>query len=73
MRPKDIRELNDDEIRARIKDEQESLVKVRLNHAVSAVENPSEIREARKTIARLKTILKEREMAAETTNNEAES
>ncbi|MEO0896071.1 MAG: 50S ribosomal protein L29 [Bacteroidota bacterium] len=72
MRPKDIRELNNEEIQARIVAEEESLLKVRLNHAISAVENPSEIREAKKTIARLKTILTERQKA-ESTTNEAES
>lgn len=65
MKNKDIRELTDEEIKARIVDEEQSLLRIRLNHAVSAVESPSEIRNARKMIARLKTILREREMEAE--------
>ncbi len=72
MKVKNIRELTDEEIQARIEDEEQSLLRVRLNHAVSAVENPSEIREAKKNIARLKTILKERELSEEPTK-EAES
>lgn len=72
MKNKDIRELTDEEIKARIVDEENSLLRIRLNHAVSAVESPSEIRDARKMIARLKTILREREMEAEKTK-ESES
>lgn len=60
MKSKDIRELNNEEILARINEEQELLVRTRFNHAISAVENPLKIRKARKTVARLKTILNER-------------
>lgn len=59
MKAKDIRELTIEEIEARIKDEQESLLRLRLNHAVSSVERPSDIKDARRNIARLKTILQE--------------
>ncbi|MCI4667917.1 MAG: 50S ribosomal protein L29 [Bacteroidia bacterium] len=72
MKIKDIRELTDEELKARIVDEEQSLLRVRLNHAVSAVERPSDIRDAKKMIARLKTILRERELEAET-SKEAES
>jgi large subunit ribosomal protein L29 len=60
MKSKDIRELNNEEILARINEEQEVLTRIRFNHAISAVENPLKIRKARKTVARLKTILNER-------------
>jgi large subunit ribosomal protein L29 len=60
MKSKDIRELNSEEILARINEEQEMLTRIRFNHAISAVENPLKIRKARKTVARLKTILNER-------------
>lgn len=62
MKASDIRELTDGEIRARIRDEEEHYQKMRLNHAVSEIENPSKIRSSRRTIAQLKTILREREM-----------
>lgn len=75
MKISDIRELTTAEIDARLKEEQDTLLRTRLNHAVSAVERPSDIREARKTIARLLTIKRERELAGEegSTNQEAES
>ena len=60
MKSKEIRELNTEEILARINEEQEMLTRIRFNHAISAVENPLKIRKARKTVARLKTILNER-------------
>ncbi|MEM6261154.1 MAG: 50S ribosomal protein L29 [Bacteroidota bacterium] len=60
MRASEIRDLTTDEIVARLADEQDRLLRLRLNHAVSAIENPSDIRSARRTIARLQTILTER-------------
>ncbi|MEL6676257.1 MAG: 50S ribosomal protein L29 [Bacteroidota bacterium] len=63
MKAKEIRDLTTAEIQARIKDVSDTLLRLRLNHAVSAIESPSEIQDARKTIARLKTILQERQLA----------
>ena len=61
MKAKDIRELTTQEINARVSEEQDKLLRLHLNHAVSAIESPSEIRETRRTVARLKTILRERQ------------
>lgn len=68
MKAKEIRDLTTGEIIARIKEEEENLLKLRLNHAVSAIESPSEIRSARRGIARLKTIVRERQMAEQNNN-----
>ncbi|GAB4404719.1 MAG: 50S ribosomal protein L29 [Bacteroidia bacterium] len=70
MKSNEIRELSTAEIQARIKDERDALLRLRLNHAVSAIETPSDIRYARKTIARLKTILRERTTVEPQTNPE---
>lgn len=70
MKAKEIRDLTTQEIEARLKDEQDRLLRLRLNHAVSSIENPSEIQQTRRTIARLNTILGER--AAETPLQEEE-
>jgi large subunit ribosomal protein L29 len=43
--------------------EKENLVRLRLNHAVSPLDNPLKIKESRKNIARLKTILRQRELS----------
>jgi large subunit ribosomal protein L29 len=63
MKAKDIRELTTPEIRARVQDEMEALTKMRFNHAISIIENPSKIRMAKRNISRMLTILEERESA----------
>ena len=68
MKAKEIRDLTTSEINARLKDENDKLLKLRLNHAVSAIERPSDIRETRKTVARLRTVLSERQMAEKDNN-----
>jgi large subunit ribosomal protein L29 len=60
MRASEIRDLTTEELQARIKDERDKLLRLRLNHAVSSIENPSDIKNSRRTIARLETILRER-------------
>ncbi len=67
MKAKEIRDLTTQEIEARIVDEKDKLLRLRLNHAVSAIESPSDIRDSRRTLARLSTILRERQ-TAETDN-----
>ena len=67
MKASDIRDLTTEEILARIQNEEEKMLRLRLNHSVSAIESPSEIRTTRKTVARLKTILREREMEDQNT------
>jgi large subunit ribosomal protein L29 len=57
-----IRELSTAELKERLEDESKQLVKLRLNHAVSPLENPNKIKAYRKTIARIKTELRKREL-----------
>ena len=61
MKTSEIRELTNKEIEERIQSESETLVRLKLNHAVSPLDNPMKITEARRNIARLKTILDSRE------------
>ena len=63
MKATEIRELSTKEIQEKIQTEQEALTKMKLNHAITPLDNPNQIREAKKTIARLKTILTERELS----------
>lgn len=62
MKASEIRELTDAEIRARIKEDSELLQKMYFNHAISEIESPAKIRMIRKDIARMHTILTEREL-----------
>lgn len=57
-----INELTTPEVKERLAVEQENLVKMRLNHAISPLENPQSIRAQRRTIARLMTELRKREL-----------
>lgn len=62
MKTSEIKELTSKEIVERIQTEKENLVRLRLNHAVSPLDNPNRLKESQRNIARLKTILREREL-----------
>ena len=62
MKTSEIRELTTKEIVEKLQVEKENLVRLRLNHAVSPLDNPMKLKEARKNVARLKTILRQREL-----------
>lgn len=62
MKTSEIKELTDKEIVERLQTEQENLVRLRLNHSVSPLDNPMKIRESRRNVARLQTILRSREL-----------
>jgi len=60
MKASEITELTVKEIEERIDNEKNFLIKQKLNHAISPLDNPLKIRETKKTIARLKTILRKK-------------
>ena len=62
MEQKVIIELTTAEILERMEEEKRQLTKLKLNHAVSPLENPNKIKAYRKTIARLETELRRRAM-----------
>ena len=62
MKTNEIRKLSTEEINKRIAESKEELFNLRMKQATGSLENPSRIRELRKTVARLKTILREREI-----------
>lgn len=62
MKTKEIRELDTKELEEKLEQTQEALVRMKLNHQVSPLENPSQIKSTRRDIARMKTILREREL-----------
>ena len=57
-----IREMSTPDLNDRLDQAREQLVKMRLNHAVSPLDNPNQIREMRKNIARYLTELRRREL-----------
>jgi large subunit ribosomal protein L29 len=58
----EIRDLNDEEIREQIGQAEEELFRLRFRSATQQLENPSLIRSLRRDVARLKTILRQREL-----------
>jgi large subunit ribosomal protein L29 len=62
MKTSEIKELTSKEILERLQTEQENLVRLKMNHSVSQLDNPMKIRESRRNIARMKTILSMREV-----------
>jgi large subunit ribosomal protein L29 len=62
MKNSEVRELSTKELRERIETERENLVRMRLNHAVSPLDNPIKLRDLKKDVARLMTELKKREL-----------
>ena len=61
----EIRNLSNEEILAKIEEYKEELFNLRLSQATGNLEKPSRIHELRKLVARMKTILKERELNKE--------
>ena len=62
MKTAEIRELSLKELEERIDTEKAQLLKLKLNHSISPLDNPMKITVTRKNIARLKTILTERNL-----------
>jgi large subunit ribosomal protein L29 len=63
MRPTDIRDLSDEEIGDQITQAKEELFRLRFRGATQELESPALIKTLRRDIARLKTILRERELS----------
>jgi large subunit ribosomal protein L29 len=61
MKAAELREMSVEDLKLKIAEELKSLNSLVLNHAVSPIENPTVIKINRRLIARLKTILNEKE------------
>lgn len=65
MKTLELRDMSDVEIEKRIDEEEKNLVDLRFQHELKSLTNTAKIKEVRRDIARMKTILKERELKAE--------
>ncbi|HEV3083466.1 MAG TPA: 50S ribosomal protein L29 [Gemmataceae bacterium] len=65
MKTEEYRGMSDEQLGLSLKEEIKNLFHLRVQSATERLETPSEIKKARKQIARIKTILRERELAAE--------
>ena len=64
MKQEVIRELSTPELKERLDEERIQLSKLKMNHAISPLENPNKIKVYRKTVARLATEVTKRQNAA---------
>ena len=62
MKNSEIRELTNEEILKKIAEYKEELFNLRFANATGNLEKPSRIKEIRKTIARIKMVIREREI-----------
>lgn len=62
MKVKDIRDLADMELTQKLSELKIELFNLRFAHATNQLDNPIRLRDVKKTIAKIKTILKEREL-----------
>ena len=65
MNVKEIRYMSNEELSKQIASLTEELYNLRFAQATGSLENPAHMKDVRKTIARIKTVLTEREMAKE--------
>jgi large subunit ribosomal protein L29 len=66
MKAKEIRELTDAEAQAKLRDLRQEMFNLRLQQQTARLERPSRIREVRRDMARLETILRERQLRSAT-------
>jgi large subunit ribosomal protein L29 len=64
MKVNEIRDLSDAELTNKLSDLKAELFNLRFQHATKQLDNPQKIPQVKKTIARIQTIMKEREMQA---------
>ncbi len=62
MKMNEVKELDTRELVEKIENAETALQQMKLNHQVAPLENPSQIKIARRDIARMKTELRQREL-----------
>ena len=62
MKIAEIRELSTQELLERVDAEVAAYAQKRINHSISPMENPSQLKQQRKLVARMKTELRQREL-----------
>ena len=64
MKITEIKELTDKEVQERLDAEKDRLSHLKLNHAISPLDNPMQIKDVRRNIARFATELRQRELTS---------
>ena len=63
MKAEEIRKLSGSELENKLKDLKKDLFNLRLQHATNQLDNPIRIAQVKKDIARVKTIIREQQLA----------
>ena len=63
MKIREIREMKTDELSKRINEEEKNMIDLRFSHQLKELTNTAKLKIAKKDIARMKTVLREREIA----------
>lgn len=63
MKVSELRGLSLDELNSKLEAEKDSYSKLKFAHAITPIENPMKIREARKLIARIETEIRAKELS----------
>ena len=71
-RPVELRELPEDELRSRLESSKEELFNLRFQLATGQLDNPMRIKEVRHEVARILTVLRERELEEAAASGEGE-
>lgn len=61
MKTKEVKDLSSDELKQKDRDLAEELFRLRIRHASGQLESPAMMKNLRKDIARIKTVLRQRE------------
>ena len=64
MKIKEIREMSAEQLAEKLMELKKDLFNLRLQHATNQLENPGKIADVKKDIAKIKTVQRERELAA---------
>ncbi|MCM1489471.1 MAG: 50S ribosomal protein L29 [Muribaculum sp.] len=64
MKKEEIKELSIQELKAQIEASEKAYRELKVAHAISPIDNPAKITKDRRDIARLKTVLRQKEIAA---------
>ena len=64
MKASEVRDLSSDEIRQKLDEFTEELFNLRFQHATDQLENPMRLGHVKRDIARMKTVVKERELTS---------
>lgn len=65
MKMQEIRDLSEKDLDVKVRDLSEEYFKLRFQHGIRPLENTSRLRQLKKTIARMKTVIAQRRLAAD--------